>query len=591
MSRILRSPSNVLLLGLAVYVLVGTLFRWGNMSTHPIIDADGKGYYAYLPALFIHDDLSFGFVEAYEEKYYEPSHYVHFTHKAGEGVVNKYFIGTSVLMSPFFALAHWAAQANGAPADGYSWPYQMSVSLAALFWLFFGAWLWMRFLAARGCSAVVQSLSLVALLFGTGLFYYGLDKPSASHVYSASMVCAALFLTQRVFDNKGVKPLVLLGAVVGLIALIRPTNLLVVMALPFVASDVDTLRRHLPHKANLLDWGLAVLAFGAVCAMQPIMYWVQTGFPWVWSYGEEGFDFAQPEIFNVLWSYRKGLFVYTPMALLGLAGVLWRFRSNAFQAGVVSAFFVLTTWVISSWWCWYYGGSFGMRPYLEYMPILLMGVGWLWEHGRRGLKWVLALVVTVLVYVNVVQSYQFHQNIMPWDGMTKESYHGIFLNTNRALAGYYHNHPEKWMYVGIDSLTHRHDFAEAQGWKNERILPAEGVSSFAEQHVFGPVFRQELDSLWSRNIDVVRVTARLKEEGFRTEATMVVAMKDSLGRQLFWNRLPIVPQMTTRGWNEVSHVFRLGPAQEKATVEAYLYKEDGSSLLIDDMAVTFLNVE
>ena len=590
MSRLWGRPSNWLLVSAAIYVLLGMFFRWGNLSTNPIIDADGKGYYAYLPALFVYDDLAFGFVDEYESKYYESTHYVHFTHRIGEGVVNKYFLGTSVLMAPFFALGHWAAKVNGIAADGYSWPYQMAVCLAALFWLFFGMWMWTRFLAERGFSPSTQCLTLFAMLFGTGLFYYALAKPSASHVYSTAMVCAALFLSHRVFAQRGRWPLILLGAVLGLIALIRPTNLLVAVALPFVAADFETLRRQLPNRQNRMNWILALLAFAAVCSLQPLMYWFQTGSPWVWSYGEEGFDFAHPEIINVLFSYRKGLFVYTPLALVGLLGVVWRFKKNPLQAGFVTVFFVLATWVISSWWCWYYGGSFGMRPYLEYLPILLMGLPWIMEHALRKWKVVLSCLVLLLAYVNVIQSYQFHQNIMLWDGMNEESYRGIFLSTDRELVGYYYNFPEKWKYVGLDSTVHRHDFSKPKGWRNERILRNQGLSTFPRRESYGPIFSQTLDSLWAQKTELVRVAARVKKQSIRTKASLVLALKDPSNKQIFWDRLPIAPQMTEAGWNDVSHVFLVGKRSPGTTVEAYLYKEDGSSLLLDDMTVTFLQV-
>ena len=179
-----------------------------------------------------------------------------------------------------------------------------------------------------------------------------------------------------------------------------------------------------------------------------------------------------------------------------------------------------------------------MRPYLEYLPILLMGLPWIMEHGLRKWKVGLSCLVLLLAYVNVIQSYQFHQNIMLWDGMNEESYRGIFLSTDRELVGYYYT----------------------------------------------------LDSLWAQKTELVRVAARVKKQSIRTKASLVLALKDPSNKQIFWDRLPIAPQMTEAGWNDVSHVFLVGKMSPGTTVEAYLYKEDGSSLLLDDMTVTFLQV-
>lgn len=590
------SALRLLLPCLLVYVLVGMLMRWGNIAQHPIIDSDGKGYYAYLPAILIHQDLSFGFVDDYEARYYEPSHRVDFKLQTEQGTVNKYFVGTAVLMAPFFLLGHVAAHLNGSPADGYSWPYQMAMVIGAVFWLFVGAWLFFRFLENRGCDAAARNWAVLALLFATGLFYYAIAEPSMSHVYSMAMVSAALFLSQRYFVQGQMRHLVLLGVVMGLIALIRPVNVLVALALPMAASDLGQLRSRLPQSGNLLHWAFALLLFLLVCGLQPLIYWWQTGSPWVWSYGEEGFDFSKPEVMNVVFSYRKGLFVYTPVALLGLIGIVQHVRSNAFQAGSALLFIGLITWVISSWWMWYYGGSFGMRPYLEFMPVFLIGIVWMFEHFGKWPRRLLMGALAFLMYVNVVQSYQYQQNILLWDGMTKEAYWGTFLRSDRALIGYYHDWPQKWAYKGLDSLTFHHDFETAQGWKNEETA-VEGDAYSGSRHAelgrlsgFGPVFSASLDSIPLQGLNTVRVEAMVRVKGFRTGAGWVVSVQDSASVR-YWAMLPISPQMNGGGWHRVSHMFRIGPQAPGARLEAYLHKTDPSALDIDDMNVMLIHAE
>jgi hypothetical protein len=590
------SALRLLLPCLLVYLMVGMLMRWGNISQHPIIDSDGKGYYAYLPAILIHQDLSFGFVDDYEAKYYEPSHRVDFKLQTEQGTVNKYFVGTAVLMAPFFVLGHIAAHLNGAPPDGYSWPYQMAMVIGAVFWLFMGAWLFFRFLEQRGSGAAGVKWAVLALLFATGLFYYAVAEPTMSHVYSMAMVCAALFLSQRYFADGQMRHLALLGAVLGLVALIRPVNILVVLALPLAASGVGQVRSRLPQRGNLAHWSAATVVFLLVCSLQPLIYWLQTGSPWVWSYGEEGFDFSRPEVMNVLFSYRKGLFVYTPVALLALLGILWHVRRNALQAGSALAFLGIITWVISSWWMWFYGGSFGMRPYLEFMPVFLMGIVWMFEHFGKWPRRLLMGVLALLMYVNLVQSYQYQQNILLWDGMTKEAYWGSFLKADRALIGYYHDWPQKWAYKGIDSLTFAHDFEQPKGWKNEETA-VEGdahsggrYADFGRLRGFGPVFNIELDSLTLQGMNTVRLEAMVRVRGFRTGAGWVVSIQDSVGVR-YWAMLPISPQIDGGGWQRVSHVFKVGPQAQGARLEAYLHKTDPSALDIDDMKVMLIHAE
>ena len=115
--------------------------RWGGGDQWTgIIEADGKGYYAYLPAIFIYHDLNFGFFDEIEkEKYYNPNGYYDYRANGGHGeYINKYYCGTAVAELPFFLGAHLLTRIQGGDTDGYSKNYLVSVSIAALFYLFIG---------------------------------------------------------------------------------------------------------------------------------------------------------------------------------------------------------------------------------------------------------------------------------------------------------------------------------------------------------------------------------------------------------------------------------------------------------------------
>lgn len=587
---------GAILPSLLVYLLVGMLMRWGNLSQHPIISSDGKGYYAYLPAMLIHQDLSFGFVDDYEQKYYIPEHRGNFLLKTENGIVNKYFVGTAVLMAPFFMLGHFAAHLNGMPTDGYSWPYQMAMVIGALFWLFFGAYLFVRFLMGRQLGVGGEHWAVMALLFATGLFYYAIAEPTMSHIYSFAMVCSALYLAQRYFSAGRMRHFLLLAIIMGLIVLIRPVNGLFALALPVAAADFTQLRSRLPSQSNFWHWISAAALFLAVCAIQPLIYWLQTGSPWVWSYNEEGFNFARPEVMNVLFSFRKGLFVYTPIAALGLLGILWHLRKDHFQAGFVLVFLVLITWVISSWWMWYYGGSFGMRPYLEFMPVFVIGVMWLWQACHKWMRRLLMTLLSMLMFVNVVQSFQYNQSILLWDGMTREIYKRVFLRTDRSYIGYYDNWPAKWMYTGVDSVIFANDFEEPIGWGNEQNIATgdafsgENYAVFEHLSRYGTVFSANLDTVSLPQMNTVRVEAMVRINNFGTGAGIVVTIEDSVALR-YWSMLPISPQLQGSGWQRVSHVFKVGPQAEGGRLKAYLHKTDPSALDIDDMKVVLIHAE
>jgi hypothetical protein len=186
----------------------------------------------------------------------------------------------------------------------------------------------------------------------------------------------------------------------------------------------------------LLAFAMPVLFIG----IQSIFYYLQAGQWWVDSYGKEGFDFSKPEIINVLFSFRKGLFIYTPLLFLIFPGI-WYYakREGAFTAFSWVAIFAMYIYVISSWWYWAYGGSFGMRPVIDVYPFLLLPIAAL--VGKAFTRYfnfrALYLIVGLGMFFNLLQVWQYVQSILPYEGMNSARYAHIFLQTQRHFRFIY----------------------------------------------------------------------------------------------------------------------------------------------------------
>jgi hypothetical protein len=90
------------------------LFRGDLAGWKLIISSDGLGYYSYLPALLIDQDVTYHKVTERETKIlgykrYEPGYLV----KSGDRVMNKYFAGEALLLLPFFLLATFFSWIGG----------------------------------------------------------------------------------------------------------------------------------------------------------------------------------------------------------------------------------------------------------------------------------------------------------------------------------------------------------------------------------------------------------------------------------------------------------------------------------------------
>ena len=114
--------------------------KWNKAGTEATLSWDVSGYYMYLPALFIYQDvkqLSFG--DSIIRKYYPTPDFQQAFHHAPSGnKVLKYSCGQAVAMLPFFLIGHAIAGVTDHPSDGFSKPYQVSIGVGMLLYTLIG---------------------------------------------------------------------------------------------------------------------------------------------------------------------------------------------------------------------------------------------------------------------------------------------------------------------------------------------------------------------------------------------------------------------------------------------------------------------
>lgn len=428
-------PKITLIAIVVLMTAISSNTNWGKERWKGIVEADGKGYYAYLPAVFIYKDLNFGFFDHIEkDKYYNPNRYYDYRANSGYAqLINKYYCGTAVAEMPFFLMAHGLTKMTGGDADGYSEYYMVFVNFAAIFYLFLGLFYLRKTLIAYAIPKWIISATLVMAVFATNLFAYTVVETGLSHVFSFGFVSAFVYFSKRFFDSPNTKYLPILAALLGMIVLIRPINLMILLSWPFIAGSLkallDGLKFALSSYKKLL---LSAVIFALIVSIQLIVYKISTGHFIIYSYQEEGFNFLDPHFIDILFSYKKGLFLYTPMYLLAMFGLIPLFKKNKFAAVTWLAFFVFITYIFSSWWMWYYGGSFSSRVYVEFIPVFMILFAILLSEATR--KWgrvALLSLSFLLLAACQIQTYQYRYYEIHWDEMNKEKYWDVFLMRNR----------------------------------------------------------------------------------------------------------------------------------------------------------------
>jgi hypothetical protein len=230
--------------------------KWGKNQWRYTIISDGKGYYAYMPAVFIYGDLNLGFKDSIEAKYYDAHTTYEYRVPIHGVIINKYFAGVSVMQTPFFLIAHSITKTTDGEADGYSKWYPRLMNLGALFWLAAGLIYLRKFLRLHKFRDELIAMILFIFVFGTNLFYYAVTEPMMSHLYSFALVSVFLYYGKRWIETKSFRDANLTLLTLGMIVLVRPVNLLAALWLIYEADGIGNLIR---LKTDYLRNGIKVM--------------------------------------------------------------------------------------------------------------------------------------------------------------------------------------------------------------------------------------------------------------------------------------------------------------------------------------------
>ncbi len=417
---------NKIVLLAAILLLAGfNPRRWINKKE---INNDVAEYYSYLPAALIYYDLTFEFKEDIPLESRKKMWTVHNKNKGFE--VIKMTMGVSILNIPFFSAGHAIALISNYTADGYSPPYQAAIFFSNLFYVILGLF-FLRKLLLRHFSANTTNLTLTIISLGTNLFYYGSMHPGMSHPYSFFIITLLIYYTELWHERISFKRSVIIGLLVGMVALLRASNLIVVLLFVFYGIyNKTTLLAKIRLFTKKSHYLFVILFFFVLTISPQFIYWkLITGEWYYYTYGEEGFFFNDPEIIKGLFSFRKGWLIYTPIMIFSVTGMFLLGELKKYLIAI-PAITVITIYVIFSWWVWWYAGSFSCRPIIDYYGLLAIPLALFIEYMRSKKQWLKYLFRTaliLLVALNIWQSFQYKRGVIHYDGMTKEAYFRLFF--------------------------------------------------------------------------------------------------------------------------------------------------------------------
>lgn len=339
-------------------------------------------------------------------------------------------IGCAILWTPFYAAADLgvrAARAMGAEvaADGYSQPYIAAVTCGS---------------AVYGFLAVLVSASVARRLTGRGLragvlvwlatplLFYMYVAPGMAHACSAFVVASFVAVWLKVRERWSAGGVAVLAAIGALMTMTREQDVLygIGPALDFAVALWRTLTA---GQMDVLRRQLAAVVAGAVSFIVVFLPQAQT---YLLLYDHIGpapqisgkMNWTAPHAGQVLFSLEHGFFVWTPLAAVALAGLVWLIvrpsadgehapdeaRWIAVLAFVMVAAQVYVNGSVASW---TQAGAFGQRRFVGLTVFLVLGMARLLSGWRSTpVRWATGALLGLCLWWNLGLMAQFGAGMM-----------------------------------------------------------------------------------------------------------------------------------------------------------------------------------
>jgi hypothetical protein len=96
----------------------------------------------------------------------------------------------------------------------------------------------------------------------------------------------------------------------------------------------------------------------------------------------------------------------------------------------VSFFVPLNIYIIFSWWCWWYGGGFGQRAFIDSYALMAVAAAALLSSAcaaaRRWLRRTIITLFLLLTSIGIFCNIQYYHGAIHWDSMTKAAFWDSF---------------------------------------------------------------------------------------------------------------------------------------------------------------------
>ncbi len=343
------------------------------------LQSDGFYYFAYLRSIAFDGDVEF----SNDYKLLGLGDKAHLFNPTPTGYAQSaWTIGPAIVWAPFFAAAHPIAHrlaAGGADVstNGVSYPYRQAVCIAGLFYALLGCWFIYR-LTTLFFDRRLAAGAVALVISGSFMLWYIVKEPSMTHAPSMAGVAGFVWMWAATHGRRTRVQWALLGLLAGFITLIRWQNALfaILPAYEALTMLVAAMRRRDQKDVT------ATLTAGAVFTGCAVVGFVPQMIAWKSIYGSflavspvgPQIRWWDPQLVDILWSARNGLFSWSPILYLGAIGLVmfaiarpWIGVPALLSIGVMTYFNAS----IQDWWG---SAGYGGRRFEGTLPLFALGV-------------------------------------------------------------------------------------------------------------------------------------------------------------------------------------------------------------------------
>ncbi len=448
---------------------------------NPWVRGDGVGYYAYLRSALIDHDLRF------ENDYLAGNESFVLSRVDAQGhllpemytrtgyVENHFSVGPAILWAPVMIPVHWGvllADRLGAhiPPDGHSRPYLVAMALTTATYGFLALLLAFQ-IGRKYFDESWAFLATLGIWLASSLPVYMYFNPSWSHAMSAFAATLFLWYWDRTQLHRTAAQWAMLGLMAGLMGDVYYPNIILLMfpGIELVrmlwTEESGAGRERAPVSAMIRNCALFVAALIVSLSPTFITRQIIYGSPFATGYpGMRTWHWTSPALLRVLFSADHGMFSWTPILILAVAGLFLVGKRNALLGIGSILTFLAFYYFIASYPDWDGLSSFGNRFFVSLTPMFILGLtalissfaNWIGKPSRAG--WSAALVLALFSLWNLGFIFQWGTHMVPargeisWSEMAHNQFTTVPMKVTRSLSHYFVNRKDMMQHIEQEDI-------------------------------------------------------------------------------------------------------------------------------------------